>query len=103
VADVTCRLAGRDLRVANLSVGGFFVQTEDGAPPPGQFVELELRLGSRPASRVVGQVVWRHEPDAAASRTAGFGVRITRIELRDKLALIDWLRRLETHATSAAD
>jgi Tfp pilus assembly protein PilZ len=52
---------------------------------------------------VVGQVVWRHEPDAAASRTAGFGVRITRIELRDKLALIDWLRRLETHATSAAD
>ena len=99
VADVACLLAGRALRVANLSVGGFFVQTDNAAPPPGQFVELELSLGRRAPFRVVGAVVWRHEPSAEATpQPAGFGVRITRIELRDKLALVDWLRRLETPA-----
>lgn len=100
---VACRLAGRELRVANLSVGGFFVQTDDAAPPPGQFVELELCLGPRTPLRLVGKVAWRHEPSAGtAPRPAGFGVSITRIELRDKLALLDWLRRLEPPAPHAA-
>lgn len=102
VADVVCRLAGRELRVANLSVGGFFVQADEAAPPPGQFVELELGLGTRAPFRLVGKVVWRHEPAEDAAGPAGFGVHITRIELRDKLMLVDWLRRLEPDAPHAA-
>lgn len=99
VVDVVCRLSGRELRVANLSVGGFFVQTDEAAPPPGQFAEFELCLGPRAPLRLVGKVAWRHAPaGGAARRPAGFGVSITRIELRDKLALLDWLRRLEPRA-----
>jgi hypothetical protein len=92
VAGVTCRLTGRELKVRNLSVGGMFVEDAHGAPPPGQFVELELRLDTRAAFRLVGKVTWRRDADPALP--SGFGVQITRIALRDKLALVDRLRRL---------
>ncbi len=93
VSDVACRLAGRELPVRNLSVGGLYVEDDQSPPPPGQFVELELCLGTRPAFRVVGKITWRHESEGASDRPFGFGVQITRIDLRDKLALIDCLRR----------
>ncbi len=92
VADVTCRLTGRALRVKNLSVGGLYVEDHETAPPPpGQFVELELRLAGHPAFRLVGKVAWRR--DARGTSPGGFGVQITQIGLRDKLALIHRLRR----------
>ncbi len=91
VPGATCRLADRVLPVRNLSVGGVFVEDEGTPPPPGQFVEVELRLGRRAPFRLVGKVVWRREREG--DQAGGFGLQITRIEMRDKLALIDCLRR----------
>ncbi len=91
VEGATCQVAGRELRVVNLSLGGFFVEDPEGALPPGQFVACVLRLprAGEPLG-LVGKVAWRREGDA---KPAGYGVQITRIELREKLALVDWLRR----------
>lgn len=96
VADVVCHVSGRALRVADLSLGGFFVQADDGAPPPGQFVELDLCLGARAPLRVVGRVAWRDETGRRkGAGRKGFGIQIVRIDLRDKLTLVDWLRRVQ--------
>lgn len=102
VADVACRLGGRWHPVVDLSVGGFFVQAGEDAPPPGQLVDLELRLGAHAPARVRAKVVWRDET-GASRRGRGFGVQITRIDLRDKIALVDWLRRTQQASSMAGD
>jgi Tfp pilus assembly protein PilZ len=94
IDDVTCRLDGDGLRVANLSVGGLFVAT--GRPPlEGQVVRLTLELGDEQGHEVVGTVTWiNHGRDPRAKDLpAGFGVRITKIGLPAKLAIVNALKR----------
>jgi len=91
---VVCELDGRQLRVANLSISGLFAIT-DLALTQGQHVEIMLRLPERPPFRVLGQVSWTNDPAAprAPDLPQGLGIRITRIALPDKVALLDLLKR----------
>jgi Tfp pilus assembly protein PilZ len=94
VDGVSCALNGRLLPVVNLSVGGFFVVT-DQPPIEGQVVALQLQLGDRPPVAVLGRVSWvngRHG-QLARNLPAGFGVKITQIDLAGKLALVEQLKR----------
>lgn len=96
VDGVQCRLDGDGLAVANLSVGGFFAATKR-PPLLGQVVKLELLLGESETYEVMGTVSWLND---GSSRRAphlphGFGVRITRIGLPAKLAILNVLKRAE--------
>ena len=102
VEGVVCTVHGRTLPVMNLSVGGLFVATAS-PPPAGELLELELTLTARPAFRVMGKVVWINEADGAraASLPRGFGFKITRIALPDKIAILDFLKRAAPSRPSA--
>jgi hypothetical protein len=91
---VVCELDGRQLKVANLSISGLFAIT-DLALTPGQHVEITLRLPERAPFRLLGQVSWTNDPAAprAPDLPQGLGIRITRIALPDKVALLDLLKR----------
>lgn len=91
--DARCVLDGESLAVANLSLGGFFVAT-DKPLIAGQVVALRLQVAGRDIP-LFGKVAWVNEKDAPRQPglPAGFGVAITRIELPDKVALVEILRR----------
>lgn len=95
VEGVRCRVLGSELPVANLSVGGFYVAS-DQTPILGQIVDLEMALGGRPPFRMSGRVTWVNE--AEEPRTSelprGFGIKIIRIDFQDKLAIVDFLKRI---------
>lgn len=99
IEDVVCRFDGLLRPVADLSVGGFFV-ISDQPPMPSQVVELELMLGERPPFRVIGKVCWINSAAAPKAKDLprGFGVKITRIAFPDKLAIVDLLKRAPSHA-----
>lgn len=94
VDDVFCALHGANLKVANLSVGGLFAATE--APPPlGEMLEMDVALKGRPPFRVLGKVAWINDPKEpkAPDLPQGFGFKIVKIALPDKVALLDFLKR----------
>lgn len=93
VDDARCMLDGEGLPIKNLSLGGFFVATERPLIL-GQIVALRVLVADREIP-VVGKVAWVNERDAPRQPglPPGFGVAITRIELSDKLALVEILRR----------
>ena len=91
--DARCVLDGEALPVANLSLGGFFVAT--GRPLlAGQIVALRLQVGGREIP-IFGKVAWVNGADAPrhTDLPPGFGVAITRIDLADKVALVEILRQ----------
>ena len=93
LGDARCMLDGESLPIENLSLGGFFVATERPLIH-GQIVALRVLVAEREIP-VVGKVAWvneRHAP-CQPGLPPGFGVAITRIELADKVALLDILRR----------
>ena len=94
IEGISCELGGRPLKVANLSLSGLFAIT-DLALVPGQHVELTLQLPDRKPFRVLGQVSWTNDPAAprAPDLPQGLGIRLTRIALPDKVALLDLLKR----------
>jgi hypothetical protein len=94
VDGVTCALDDQAMRVTNLSVSGLFAATER-PPLKGQVVSLELSLPGRGAFTVVGAVTWinsREQPQAR-ELPPGFGVRITKMPLPAKVAILDLLKR----------
>jgi Tfp pilus assembly protein PilZ len=95
VEGVPCGLHGKQLPVANLSVGGFFAAT-DQPPALGQLVDMELTLGTRAAFRFTGKVSWVNEQThpKPTELPRGFGVKILRIDFPDKLAIVDHLKRI---------
>lgn len=94
VSGAWCHIGQTRVPISNLSVGGFFVA---GVPPPlpGQELQFQLELPGRAPFAVQGRVSWVNDPrQRQASRLpAGFGVKITRIQFPDKLALIDAIKR----------
>ncbi len=97
VDGVFCAMHGHVMPVANLSVGGLFAATEE-LPMPGTTITLDLTLGPRPPFRVVATVTWVNQPDSpkAPHLPQGFGVKITKIDFPDKLAILDLLKRNDT-------
>ena len=93
VEDARCMLDGEGLPIKNLSLGGFFVATERPLIN-GQVVALRVVVAEREIP-VVGKVAWVNERDTPRQPDLppGFGVSITRIDLTDKLALVEILRR----------
>jgi hypothetical protein len=94
VEGVFCTVHGRVLPVVNLSVGGFFAAAAM-LPPVGDLLDVDLALTGRPSFRLMGKVVWTNEATGgrATHLPRGFGVRITKIALPDKVALLDFLKR----------
>jgi Tfp pilus assembly protein PilZ len=99
VEGVRCSLDGAPLRVANLSVGGLFAATEN-PPLAGQLVELQLALLDNEPFRITAKVTWVNDPDdpRAPHLPQGFGAKITRISLPDKVAILDLLKRTQQPA-----
>jgi len=99
IEGVICELDGRELKVANLSISGLFAIT-DLALMAGQHVEMTLRLPDRSPFPVLGLVSWTNDPAAlrAPDLPQGLGIRITRIALPDKVALLDLLKRTSAGA-----
>jgi len=95
VDGVRCTVLGAQLPVANLSVGGFYVAS-DQTPILGQILDLEMGLGDRPAFKMSGRVTWVNDPadPQAAELPRGFGIKIIRIDFQDKLAIVDFLKRI---------
>lgn len=94
IPGASCLLQGEQLPVLNVSVGGLFVATPH-CPIKGQLVELKLVLPGREPFTVAGVVSWINDPaqPRAPELPQGFGVRIQRIALADKVALLDLLKR----------
>ena len=93
--DARCMLDGRGpARVANLSLGGFFVAT-DTPLIAGQVVALPAAGRGKGLPHLRQGGLGERARRAAPRRPArpGFGVAITRIDLADKVALVDILRR----------
>src|SRR5216683_6900101 len=59
---ITCELDGRTLPVVNMSLGGFFAAGE-ALPPPGQIVEIRLRLPGGISVSGLARVAWVNAPD----------------------------------------
>ena len=95
VEGVRCRVLGAELPVANLSVGGFYVASE-ALPILGQIVDLEMALRERASFRMSGRVTWVNEAGEppATELPRGFGIKIIRIDFQDKLAIVDFLKRI---------
>jgi len=93
VQGVACTVHGRPVPVVNLSVGGLFAATTT-PPPAGELLELEVTLPARPPFRVMGKVIWINEAEQprASGLPRGFGFKITRIALPDKIAILDFLK-----------
>ena len=91
--DARCMLDGESLPLTNLSLGGFFVATERPLIL-GQIVALRVLVADREIP-VIGKIAWVNDRNAPRqpAMPAGFGVSITRIDLTDKVALVDILRR----------
>jgi hypothetical protein len=103
VEGVRCRVLGAHLPVANLSVGGFYVATEQ-SPILGQILDLEMVLGERPPFRMSGRVTWVNDParPGGTELPRGFGIKIVRIDFQDKLAIVDFLKRIVHHEDGAS-
>lgn len=94
VDDVACAFQGTTVPVANLSVGGLFAVTPM-PPPQGEMLEMDVAIKGRPPFRVMGKVAWINDAKArkASDLPVGFGFKILRIGLPDKVALVDFLKR----------
>jgi hypothetical protein len=91
---VSCVVDGARLKVANLSLGGFFAATER-PPMKGQVLALDLDLPGEAPIHVLGRVTWINDTrkPEADGLPEGFGVKITEIGLPGKLALVALLKR----------
>ncbi len=92
----TCRCCGRSYDVLNLSLGGFFLSGE-AHPRVGETMRLDVVLPDEVTVTVGASVAWTNEGEErrAPELPMGFGVRITNIDMVQKIALIQFLRRIE--------
>jgi hypothetical protein len=91
----TCSCCGSTYEVRDLSVGGCFLVGE--APPPaGNAMTLTLKVGDIPPFEARATVVWLNDGKAprAPELPRGFGVHFVDVGLRERAALIQYLRHL---------
>jgi hypothetical protein len=89
IPGMTCTIDGRALPVANLSVGGFFVEAAEPLTL-GRPVTAVLGIRDGMAFEVQAKVVWIN--GAVRPRVAhlppGFGLKILRMSFPDKMELL---------------
>jgi len=92
VGDVICEFDGERLRVVNLSVSGFFVESES-APLPGSTTRVGLTLPGQPRIEVEVEVAWVNDPanPRNLSLPGGFGVKLRRGAFQDRMAILRYL------------
>jgi len=96
IEGASCMYGDRVLRVGNISVGGFYVETLE-PPEQGAVLKLPLSLPQRPALSIVGKVAWvnaRSHPRHSAL-PPGFGFNMQRIAFNDKMTILACLRGLQ--------
>jgi hypothetical protein len=94
VEGVRARAWGVDCDVINASSGGLFLASSS-PPPIGQALTLELALDQGRPISMNGRVVWINDGQhpSAEQLPRGFGVRIQRLGLSEKLTLLKFLQR----------
>jgi hypothetical protein len=94
VDGICCVIDGARLKVANLSLGGFFAATQS-PPMEGQVLAFDLDLPGQAPIRALGRVTWINNAQAPRAKDLpeGFGIKITEIDLAGKLALVALLKR----------
>ena len=89
IPGMTCAIEGRAFTVANLSVGGFFVESSE---PLGVGRTVTALLGVRDgvAFEVTAKVVWINATvrPRVAHLAPGFGLKILRIAFTDRMEII---------------
>ena len=93
VEGARARTWGTDCAVVNASSAGLFLASTS-PPPIGQSLTLELTLAEERPMSVSARVIWINDRIHPGARhlPPGFGVRIQRMGLTEKLALIQFLR-----------
>jgi Tfp pilus assembly protein PilZ len=89
IPGLTCTIDGRTQPVANLSVGGFFVETSEPLVI-GRIVTALLGLKDGVAFEVTGKVAWvnNNVRPRVAHLPPGFGLKIQRISFRDRMEIV---------------
>lgn len=102
IQGITCTVDGRTYPVANLSVGGFFVETVEPLVQ-GCVVTALLGLKEGMAFEVTGKVAWVNS--VARPRVAhlppGFGLKIQRMAFSDRMEIIRVLSDAGIHPRRA--
>jgi len=96
IEGASCMYGDRVLRVGNVSVGGFYVETLE-PPERGAVIRLPLSLPQRPELPIVGKVAWvngRSHPRHSAL-PPGFGFNMQRIAFNDKMTILACLRKAD--------
>jgi len=96
IEGASCTYGDRVLRVANISVSGFYVETLE-PPEQGTVIRLSLSLPQRPALSIVGRVAWVNEGGNPRhpSLPPGFGFKMQRIAFNDKMTILACLREAD--------
>ncbi len=94
VEGLRARAWGVDCDVINASSGGFFLASSS-PPPLGQALTVELALDQGRPISMSGRVAWINDGQhpQAEHLPRGFGVRIQRLGLSEKLTLLKFLQR----------
>lgn len=89
IPGLTCTIDGRTQPVANLSVGGFFVEASEPIVI-GRVVSALLAIKDGVALEVKGKVAWVNETvrPRVAQLPPGFGLKIQRISFRDRMEIV---------------
>lgn len=89
IPGLTCTIDGRTFAVANLSVGGFFVETSEPLPL-GRVITALLGLKDGVAFEVTGKVAWVNNTvrPRVAHLPPGFGLKIQRISFGDRMEIV---------------
>jgi Tfp pilus assembly protein PilZ len=101
IEGASCMYGDRVLRVGNISVGGFYVETPE-PPEQGAVLKLPLSLPQRPALSIVGKVAWVNDRSHPRHSTLppGFGFNTQRIAFNDKMTILGCLRKAEAASVS---
>ena len=89
IPGLTCTIDGRTQPVANLSVGGFFVETSEPLAM-GRIVTALLGVKDGLAFQVTARVAWINSTvrPRVAHLPPGFGLKIQRISFHDRMAIV---------------
>lgn len=102
IPGMTCTIDGRALPVANLSVGGVFVETSEPLTL-GRTVTALLGLRDGVAFEVTAKVVWINATvrPRVSHLAPGFGLKIQRIAFPDRMEIIRVLAEAGIRANRA--
>jgi hypothetical protein len=100
IEGASCMCGDRVLRVANVSVGGFYVETLE-PPGEGTVIRLSLSLPQRPALSIVGKIAWVNEGGHPRhpSLPPGFGFKMQRTTFDDTMTILVCLREADPAST----